>query len=193
MSFLAGVRNEHFSIRTTRLPGILREACGFSYQEYSSITSSVALRDNQLKVESQDNKVSEFMEFLMPEKCNVLAFYDHPHWSKYAAITQNNFGKGSVTYIAAFPSIPLLEAVYLNVLKKADLITPNQSLHFPIITKQGINKFRKQVHYYFNYSNKIQQFIYPYKEGISLIDNKEVAYNQQFNLNPWDLIIIEEK
>ena len=193
MSFLAGARDDHFSIRTSRLPGILRDACGFSYQEYSGLKNPVSLKNSQLTVATEDNKVSEFMEFLIPEKCSVLAYYDHPYWGKYAAITQNNFGKGTVTYIGGYPNLNLLEAVYKDVLKKTGMLTSDQLLHFPIITKQGINQYNKKIHYYFNYSGIGQTFNYPYPEGLNLIENKPVIGNQLLTLKAWDLIIIEEK
>jgi beta-galactosidase len=133
------------------------------------------------------------MEFLIPEKCSVLAYYDHPYWGKYAAITQNNFGKGTVTYIGGYPTLNLLEAVYKDVLKKTGMLTSDQLLHFPIITKQGINQYNKKIHYYFNYSGIGQTFNYPYPEGLNLIENKPVIGNQLLTLKAWDLIIIEEK
>lgn len=192
MSFLSGARDDHYTIRTIRLPGILREACGFSYQEYSGITGIQGLKNSTLAVAAEDNNVSEFMEFLIPEKCHPLAYYDHPYWGKYAAITENNYGKGSLTYIGAYPSLPLLEAVYMHVLKNLNMVTPDQLLHFPMITKKGTNQYNKTIHYYFNYSNHDQKFNYPYQQGSSLMDQKMIMPNQELVIKPWDLKIIEE-
>ena len=38
------------------------------------------------------------MELIMPTTATVLAYYNHPQRGKYAAITQNAYGKGIATY-----------------------------------------------------------------------------------------------
>ncbi len=44
--------------------------------------------------------LSGWIELLIPqEKTEVLAYYDHPYWGEYAAITHNQYGQGSATYI----------------------------------------------------------------------------------------------
>ena len=44
------------------------------------------------------NKVSEWAEMLIVEGAQPLAYYDHPFFGKYPAITQNHFGDGTLTY-----------------------------------------------------------------------------------------------
>jgi beta-galactosidase len=46
----------------------------------------------------EKNKVSVWAEFLLPEGAKPLAYYDHPFFGKYPAITRNAFGKGTFTY-----------------------------------------------------------------------------------------------
>ena len=58
-----------------------------------------------------DNKVSHWAEFLMPEHAKALAYYDHPFFGKWPAITENNFGSGTLLYEGTYLSDTLQTAV----------------------------------------------------------------------------------
>jgi len=47
-----------------------------------------------------------------------LAYYDHPAWDKYAAITENQFGEGQATYIGFMPSQILVSKIIYDAVKK---------------------------------------------------------------------------
>jgi beta-galactosidase len=51
----------------------------------------------------------------------------------------------------------------------------------------------KIVHYYFNYSANTQIFNYPFKNGKELLSEGPITKNQQVQLKPWDVKIIEEE
>ena len=91
--FKSGFCNENVQVRSVRMPGLLREACGFSYQQFINI-DKLKLKDDPFKTGDDENYVHDWAELLVPETAKVLAYYDHPYWGKYAAITQNNYGKG---------------------------------------------------------------------------------------------------
>jgi beta-galactosidase len=113
-------------------------------------------------------------------------------WGKYAAITQNSYGKGLATYIGCRTSNAVLEKIVADAVKKASLWGADQELTFPLITKSGVNQQKKAVHYYFNYSATPASFRYPYGGGKELLTNVNVARNQQLNLGPWAVLIVEE-
>jgi len=71
-------------------------------------------------------------------------------------------------------------------------MSPNQEIHWPLITKSGINEAGRTIRYYYNYSSEPAKFVYPYNEGTELITNKKVAGNGTLTVEPWDVIIIEE-
>jgi beta-galactosidase len=123
----------------------------------------------------------------------VLAYYDHPYWGKYAAITQNNFGKGSVVYLGALPSKPLLQKILANEVKSAGLESSDQQLAFPVIAKNGTNQFNKQVHYYFNYSGESKSLVYKRNRATDLLSGKEVNTGEKITLSPWNFTVLEEK
>ena len=133
------------------------------------------------------------MELITPTTAKVTAFYDHPVWGKYAAIAQNNYGKGLVTYIGCMTSSPLTEKILAEAVKRAGLWGEEQKLYFPIITKQGLNEQGKTVRYLFNYSAKPILVNYTFANGRELLFDKTVNKSSAITLEPWGVKIIEEQ
>lgn len=192
VSFKSGFTNEYDTVRWTMAPGPLREAAGFHYQEFSSLRQPLALKGDPFHA-GEDNKVSEWAEMLIPDTAEALAYYDHPFFGKYPAITRNRFGKGTLTYEATVLSDQLQEKVVLDVVQLAGLTGPDQSLPSTVKVKHGTNRAGKMIHYYLNYSGDSQKATYPYGGGSDLLSGEAVVRSQQIVLKPWDLAIIEEK
>jgi beta-galactosidase len=191
-SFRSGFSDENTKVRSTHQPGIIGDACGVYYNQFVT-ANNVSLKDNPFQVAEDKNILTSWIELLTPKTAEVLAYYDHPHWGKYAAITQNSYGKGLATYIGCLPSNEVMEKLLENVLKKAGLWGTDQEIYFPLITKTGINDNSNLLHYYFNYSEDSQTFIYPYKDGMELLTDNKVIVNERIEIKPWGVIIIEEK
>ena len=192
VAFKSGFTNEYNTVRWTMAPGPLRKAAGFRYQEFSSLAKPLALKDDPFKTGS-DNHVSDWAEMLILEGAQPLAFYDHPFFGKYAALTQNHFGAGTLTYEGTVLSDTLQAKVILDVLRKAGVTGPDQQLPAPVRVKHGTNRAGGIIHYYMNYSSDPQTFQYPYKAAEDILTNTEIAPAQSLTLKPWDLVILEEK
>lgn len=191
-TFKSGFCNENVKVRATHQPGIICEACGIYYSQFVQ-PDKVTLKYDPFGVGSENNSVTGWMELITPETAKVLAYYDHPYWGKYAAITQNSFGKGIATYIGCIPSSAVMDKVLENVLETAGLWGLDQELRFPLITKSGINQKGKVVHYYFNYSADSYSIRYPYQAGKELLTYKMISRNDILEIDPWGILIIEEK
>ena len=72
--------------------------------------------------------MSYWAEFLMPEHAKALAYYDHPFFGKWPAITENQFGSGTLLYEGTYLSDALQTAVLKRALEEADLTGPDQQL-----------------------------------------------------------------
>jgi beta-galactosidase len=192
MSFKSGFTNEYNTVRWTMMPGILREAAGFHYQEFSNLRLPLALKGDPFHA-GAENKVSDWAEMLNLDSAEGLAYYDHPFFAKYPAITRNRFGKGSLTYEGTVLTDTLQEKVLLDVLQLAAVTGPDQTLPPSVRAKHGVNRGGKTVHYYLNYSSDARTFSYPYGSGTDLLTQAAVAHSQPVTLKPWDLFIIEEK
>jgi len=192
MEFKSGFTNEYDTVRWVTMPGPLREAAGFHYQEFSSLRQSLALKDDPFHA-GADNKVSDWAEMLSLDSAQALAYYDHPFFGKFPAITRNRFGKGTLTYEGTVLSDTLQRKVVLDVLQLAGLKGPDQDLPASVRTKHGTNRSGKMIHYYLNYSGSLQTLNYPYGKGTDLLTQSAVSHSQQISVKPWDLIVIEEQ
>ena len=191
MTFKSGFANENSAVRWVRAPGPLREAAGFSYQEFSNLEKPLALKGDPFHV-GENNMVQYWAEFLMPEHARPLAYYDHPFFGKWPAITENQFGAGTLLYEGTYLSDALQTALIRRAVEEAGLNSPDQQLPAAVHVQHGVNRMGKHVHYYFNYSGAVVKAIYSYGAGTNLLDGKPVTHQQELTLAPWDLAIIEE-
>ncbi len=192
LSFKSAFTNEYSTVRWSMMPGPLRKACGFRYQEFSNLTQDLRLKGDPYQVGDQ-NRVSVWAEFLIPETATALAYYDHPFFGKYPAMTRNQFGQGTVTYQGTMLSDQLQKSVLLEVLKQAGLTGPDQELPAPVRVKHGRGNSGKLIHYYLNFSGENQAIKYSYAAGLEPLTAKPVSSGQSVTLSPWNLAVIEER
>ena len=191
MTFKSGFANENSAVRWVRAPGPLREAAGFSYQEFSNLEHPLSLANDPYHL-GADNQVQYWAEFIMPEHAKAVAWYDHPFFGKWPAITENEFGTGTLLYEGSYLSDKMQTAVLRGVLEKVGLTGPDQQLPPTVHVQHGVSRMGKRLHYYFNYSSAEVKVSYSYATGINLLDGKSVAQSATLTLQPWDLAIIEE-
>jgi len=192
MTFKSGFANENSAVRWERAPGPLREAAGFSYQEFSNLEKPLALKDDPYHA-GTNNETRYWAEFLMPEHAKAVAYYDHPFFGKWPAITENEYGKGTLLYEGTYLSDALQTAVLKDALAKAGLTQTDQDIPGKVHVQHGVNRMSKKVHYYFNYSSVPQQAKYAYGAGTNLLDGTVVNQGTTLTLGPWDLAIVEER
>ncbi|GIU78702.1 MAG: beta-galactosidase [Bryobacteraceae bacterium] len=186
----SGFTNEFNTVRHVMMPGPLRQAAGFRYQEFSNLREPLPLRDDPFRA-GPDNRVSEWAEMLIPESAEALAWYDHPFFGRYPAITRNRHGKGTFTYEGTVLSDALQRAVVLDVLSRAGLAGPDQKLPAAVRVKHGLVQGRP-VHFYFNYSPQEQTFSYTYGSATELLGGGRHAAGSQLRLGPWEAAILAE-
>jgi beta-galactosidase len=191
MTFKSGFTNENSAVRWERAPGPLRQAAGFTYQEFSNLEHALELKGDPFQVGEQ-NQVSTWAEFLQLETAKPLAFYDHPFFGRWPAVTSNRFGSGTLTYEGTVLSDKLQQAIVFEALRGAALTSPDQQLPTSVRVKHGISRDGRSLHYYLNYSSQPAAFTYTYTTGTDLLTARLLAHGQQATLAPWDVIIVKE-
>ncbi len=191
MFFKSGFCNQYSTVRWQMMPGILKEACGFTYQEFSSI-ASLPLKDDPFGVGKENNTVSSWSEFILPGTATALAYYDHPFFGKYPAITANSYGKGKLIYVGTAPSDAITAKLIMDEIKSMGLETPDQLTPYPIVVHMGRNDAGKTVRYYLNYSGEEKKVKYPYAKGTEILSKTSLAKGSEIDLKPWDVAIVEE-
>jgi beta-galactosidase len=192
MAFKSGFTNEYSTVRWERQPGQLRAVAGVSYQEFSTLREQLPLKGELIQGGKGDT-VSVWAEMLLPEGAQVLASYDHPFFGKYAAITRNRYGKGTLTYEGAYLSPELQAKVMRQVLAQAGLTGPDQSLPAPVRVRHGKGNTGKTLHFYLNYSGQTQEFQNSYGAGTDLLTGKAVEKGGSMSLGAWEVAVLEER
>jgi beta-galactosidase len=191
MSVKSGFCDENSVVRHVLAPGPLKEAAGVYYQEFSNI-KSIPLRDDPFKVGITNNKAKDWAEFLIPETANPLAIYDDMFFSKFPAITENRFGKGSFIYEGCLLTDEVQSKIVSKKGLEIGLINKDTQLFYPLVMKYGTNDQGKTIRYFLNYSDSEQSFILGYPGGTDLLTNNQVKKGDNITLKPWHLIIVEE-
>ena len=192
MTFKSGFANENSAVRWVRAPGPLREAAGFSYQEFSNLERPLPLKGDPFHA-GDANKVSYWAEFLMPEHAQARASYDHPFFGRWPAITENHYGTGTLLYEGTYLSDTLQTKVLAEALREAGIAGPDQQLPVHVRVRHRVNRLGKRLHYYFNYSSEQKSFAYSYGMGKELLTGTATAHGQQVALKAWDVAIVEEE
>ncbi len=191
MMFKSGFCDEFSTVRTQLAPGPLRAVCGFHYQEFASI-KALPLAQNPYGVADKDNTVADWADLLVPDTATPVAYYQHPFYGKWPAITRNAYGKGTLLYEGCRPSDALQEKILLDEIARAGLSQPALQTRFPLVTKSGVNDFGRTVRFHYNFSPAPVPFTYSGPGGTSLLDQTRVAPGAKRTIAPWDLVIIED-
>ena len=190
-TFKSGFSDENVKVRSTTQPGMIAEAAGVRYSQFT-IPEDVSLEGDPFRVGKADNTVRWWMELLTPTTATTVAKYHHPVWGKYAALTRNTYGKGDVTYIGFMPSDALAEKIVADAVRRAGLWGTQQSLHFPAIVRSGVLANGHAVHYLLNYSAVPIQIKYGFPTGKDLVSGDAVQKDGSTTLAAWGVAVIEE-
>lgn len=189
VTFRSGFSDEHLKIYPDRQPHLLHQCLGISYNQFT-IPKGVFL-ESAFAPSHKDAAVRDWMELVTTDTAVSLAAYCHPAWGGYSAITENRYGSGLAFYLGCFFDDDTLELFIKYTLERCSFPLPK--LHFPVISKCGLNVFGHPVTYFFNYSGDTQTFVYEGAKGDSLLDGKSVKPQDQIVLKPWDVMILECK
>lgn len=182
-TFKSGYTNEDVKVRAAAQPGYLVDVCGVEYQHYVQ-PKQVSL---VFKEDDTEYDVEEWMELLVPTTAEVLASYKHPHWGEYAAVTRNQFGKGTATYIGCFASKEATKKILIDTLEFAGISIPKVS--YPIIVKKTKNEQGDNVVFYLNYSDEIQT-LENEEQARDLFSNQVIASGAEVQIEPWDVKVV---
>lgn len=191
MTFKSGVANESSLYRWSTAPGPLRLAAGFRYQEVSTLQHPLALKGDPFGV-GADNRVDTIAELLVPETAQPLAFYDHPFFGRWAAVTRNRFGQGSLLYEGTQLSDGLQSKIVGQELQRLGLTGPDQSLPASVRVKHAIARSGRLLRFYLNYADHPVTIRYEGEPARDLLAGRNLAQGDPLALGAWGVAIAEE-
>jgi beta-galactosidase len=190
MTFKSGFTNENSAVRWEKAPGPLRDAAGFTYQEFSNLEKPLALRGDPFHV-GEENQVSQWAEFLQLTTAKALATYDHPFFGQWPAITENQFGKGTLVYEGCAVSNGLQQAVVQHALQGSGIAFDPEAFRSPVRVKRGVDAQGRTITYLLNYSSAGADVKYGGPAAHDVLTGKPVSAGQMLSIPPWDLVIAE--
>lgn len=179
-------------------PHGLTDVFGMTYDQFTDAVN-VGLKDCAFPIDTdavnadtiRQGNARFWMELLIPDTARTLAVYDHPYWSEYAAVTGNRYGKGQAVYLGCYFDTALLKNLLASLVKEAGLALPE--VHFPIVTRRGVNDQNKKITYFFNYADEPASFAWQDGDAVLLMQEKPVKTGDILTLGGWDFVIVEEK
>ena len=191
------VADEHVTVWHDRAPHVLSEVFAMTYNQFSTPDDAALTLHGDLAAgagvedaPAERAPALHLLELLTAQGADVLATYDHPAWSSYAAITRNRFGAGTATYLATITSPQVLTEVLSLALREAGLWSWPQELAGQVSVRQGTNGRGRAVTYLLNYSAQPVTVTSPVS-GTSVLAGAPVAAGDSVELGAWDLAIIE--
>ena len=190
LTFRSGYADEYGRMRPTRAPGILREAIGASYQEYSNLVTRLGLKstDSGLTFGS-DAYAQGWADGLQIEGATPLAYYVHPHFGKFPAIISQPYGQGRVTYCGTLPNRALGKALARWTMQQAQVAPVGEDLPESVRLILGHSKDGQRLAFYTNWSWEQQTISKLPFTGKELFSGVQAA---SLNLNAWDVQIVAE-
>jgi beta-galactosidase len=181
-----GYADDESVARHNVMPGVLREAAGVSYSEFSNLTVPVPIfvggsapheypkRDAELS-----GAATAWADGLIPEGATVLATYNHPHLRQFAAVTTNVFGAGRVTCVGTVPDRELSRSV-AQWIAKTSLSEDAWRIAWPAPVRcmSCSTEDGRMVRFIHNWGWEPAEFIAPGDQAVSL--------------GPWDVQILVE-
>jgi len=95
LSYRSGVKDEHNVFTTETLPGSLAQLAGIAIHDYDPQTT----QDQKIVMDGVSYPAGVWFDILTPQTARVLAAYGERYYAGQAAVTMNQFGKGSVIYV----------------------------------------------------------------------------------------------
>jgi beta-galactosidase len=135
--------------------------------------------------------VSQWAEFLQPTTAKTLATYDHPFFGRWPAITENQFGAGTLIYEGTALSEQLQQAVVQRALQDSGIPFDAEASTSTIRVKRGLNASGKGLTYLLNYSSSPVDVKYAGAPAHDLLTRRALSPGQVLSIQPWDLVIAE--
>jgi len=126
------------------------------------------------------------------ETAKPLAYYDHPFFGRWPAITRNIYGKGSLTYEGTMLSDKLQQALVLDTLRLSGVPVEDGVADSPVRIKHGRNQKEERIHYFLNFSSLPTEVLYSYAPAQDLLSQQKISVGQRLVIAPWDIVIAVE-
>lgn len=187
-----GYQDHEARARTDRKPALLHSAAGVFYDEFSTISEAlpVTATPGSGFTASPGAAATGWIDGLQPAGAEALLGYEHPHFSRWPAITSRVHGSGRVTYVGTVPNAVLAA----DIARWATAGMPDTRWQ-PATGSQTVTGARSrdggQLRFVHNWSWAPSEFVLPAGARDVLGDDKFEA-GDILTLGAWDVRVLVE-
>jgi beta-galactosidase len=185
LTFRSGYADEDARPRPRVMPGVLREAVGAHYLEYTNLAEPVP-------VTGLDGRATAWADALVPDTATPLAWYEHPHVGRWPAVVTNEHGAGRVTYLGTLPDPAMARGLARWV---AETTLPDD----PWVDRPGsvtVTGARaadgRRLRFVSNWSWETAPLRLPVPV-MDLLSGETLDAGTEFSLGPWDVRVLIER
>ena len=190
VTFKSAFANENLKIFAEEQPYILKDCLGITYDQFTD-AKNVGLTSNTTEIVFSDDAVvknwMELVHLTENSSAEILAYYKHKHWGKYAAATINNYKDGGAAYLSCHMDDKSLEQILSTIMKRFGIIHPDY--YFPIICKEGTNDNGEHVVYLFNYSDEDITVPYHFEDATNVFTKEKITSESIITIPSWDFVV----
>lgn len=180
MTTQSGIKTWANVVHDVTWPDPLGAMMGMAVTEFDAPSENVT---NDVEYRGERYAVDGWMEVLRPTTASPVGIYQHKFYAGEAAITQNQYGQGAVTYVGVRHNRELLKALIRDVRN-----LPIQALPAGVFmtTRAGdAGRFT----FYINMQPKPAE-VFIARAGLDMLTDLAVAGATE--IDPWGLVIVKE-
>lgn len=178
--------------RWERAPGPLRPGVGAGYNLYSNLESAVPVTSVDGLQLDEGSAGEGWMDELVLEGAEPLAFYDHHEFGRFPAVVTNRYGSGRVTYVGTLPNPALGRSLARWVLGRAGVQPLGAGLPESVRCTRARRPDGTLLRFFTNWSSRGATIPAPVA-GRSVLSDAEVATGEKIELGPWDVAVLAEE
>ena len=193
-----GYEDHEGRARLERKPAFLDRAAGIFYDEFSNLNHPLPLVQGPGAADAgftlpESSTATLWADGLIAEGAQVLVQYDHPHFSRFPAVTTKGHGQGRVTYVGTLPDVELTAAL----LKWATNASPGTHTAWRATSPtqtvtSATNHQGERVHFIHNWSWETSSFVLP-SATTDIVNGTDHAAGEALKLGAWDVLILVER
>jgi beta-galactosidase len=184
-----GYADQEARARTDVMPARIAEAAGVWYDEFSNLSEPIEVSapdDTPLLLDGAA-KGTRWADGLNVENADVLATYNHPHFSRWATATTRTHGSGRITCVGTVPNPALATALMSWLSPGADVVW--RESHPSITMTSAKSREGQTVRFVHNWSWDTVSVRLPH--GVrDVLAEREHARGGSLDLGPWDVRVL---
>jgi beta-galactosidase len=184
-----GYGNSFGTIRTTVAPGLLRHGAKAYYNEYTNLNKpATVVGKNDISINGNS---FGWADLLIADGAEVIATYDDPFLSDYAAITSAKYGTGRITMIGTIPEQALGKTIGDWLAKNLAIEPFTISKSAAVTVNSATTQSKERLHFVFNWGWE-PATVEITKDSKEIQTGEKIAKSTLVVLRPWDVQIFLE-